>query len=194
MPGHGESRLQDGELIEVSDFINQFKNIIEEIIDERDTTYIGYSLGGLLGMKVLPQLEKDNLKVVGIGTGLRVDEASRTRIKDFFSVRSFRPPNIQRIMQDKHGNHWPQLIKSLQNSLIKPEILPNNEELEVIRKGKYYFILAENDQAYKRKDIDFVVEQERIFMVPGNHFTYYHQNIGWTATKNSLQEIINSNY
>ncbi len=187
LPGHGDERIEDGGVISTGDMLRRFTETMDTF--PRPYIFIGYSLGALLGIKYLSTLEDTNYIALMIGAGLRVSEESAYRIRMFFDVRNFQAPSIAKSMEKRHGVHWEKLIVSVQNAIVGEEnIMPTEEEITRIRQSPIYFLLAKKDQAYGTDQIP--VEKDRIFIVDGNHFTYFHQKVAWDQTKDVLEQLI----
>jgi len=188
LPGHGDEQITDAKPLSSSDMVRKFSETMDAI--EQPYFFIGYSLGALLGTKYFANRPDKSYRAVMIGSGLRSNEISLKKIETFFEPSNYQSPNVAKTLRARHGPYWKNLLYSIQQNLVSEDnIMPTPDEIMKIQELPVNFILAQNDQAYSIDSLDGI-PSERIARVKGNHFTYFHQKIGWPQTKAVILELI----
>jgi hypothetical protein len=196
LPGHGKMAIKSENILNFNDEFEKLSKALIPIITDQNVCFVGYSIGGLIGIKLQSILTRFSQNYTGIyiGSGLRISEVAAPRIQNFFSEGSFQAFGWKDLMERDHGKYWRYLLKTL-TEWLKPNsyLHPNDHELEKITRESHFFILAKKDQSFKIDDIRYAFQthnrEPRIYEVKGDHFTYFHEKVGWEDTKASLDKI-----
>lgn len=197
LPGHGSLQLREASPLTFNEAFEQLVTLLLPYVTQKRVLFVGFSLGGLFGIKLSTSLERFTNTWAGIyiGAALRISTHSEEHILQFFEESSYEEMGWANQIQKHHGPHWRELLATLRSWLqVNSFLRPTSHELHRIREGKHYFILAERDQAFSREDILYAETPEApipLYIVKGHHFTYFHPKVGWPQTRQSLIEIIN---
>ena len=190
--GHGTLASEN---IKKNDFLEYFPkqvNYVLETFKDRCSKfyYFGFSLGGFLGIKI-------NVKVIinycFIGMGLRLKPEKVPMVSNFFTEASAQKHGLIDSLEKNHGSSWPKLMIALKGLLTNESgLMATESEINKIKKSNAIFILAKYDQTNESSDISFAgIGKNRIFEVPGDHFTYFNSKVAWNPVSKIVLNFIN---
>lgn len=195
LPGHGNLQLTQPTVTSLDAALQQMKEQLLPLISHKKVFYIGYSLGGLLGVKLIEFLDTKSIDFIGffIGTGLRITKKSSKKIQMFFSEEYFKSAGWIKLIEQHHGKYWQFLLQSLNEWLSdKSDIVLQPEKFQLLKTKIVYFVLGDRDQPFALEDLTYAgISEQQIIKISCDHFGYFHPKIGWPMLKSSLQEIIN---
>ena len=183
LPGHGESRFDSQKTPQdyVTLFLEEFTRQMQSL-PYKEINIVGYSLGGLLGLKTMELKNERIRKIVGIGTGLFVNKERARIIRSFFSEKNFEVMNQTSEMRRIHGARgWKFLINLLHVIFDPTSPLFLDKEKIKGTPSKALIIIGENDEPFDafgtaKKCRDYF--NIRCVVIKGvGHFEYFSKGV-----------------
>ena len=180
LPGHGKSSFDH--ILTEDEFISHLKSEFTKLIKEYDIKIqlmIGFSLGGLVTLKMIEENLFPIPAAIVFGCGFDVDDTRAKTFEYYTSEQFFIDQNWQPIMMKNHGDGWQNLLLSLKDFLYpgcplftQPSKLPPETFiLLILGENEELFDYTYNSKLSKDYNID-------VKLLPSaSHFEY-------TTTKN----------
>ena len=200
LPGHGSPNLKDQRKLDLDTALRDFSSSLHDLVNQSNVLYVGYSLGGLFGLKCWEHFQSISNKLIGviIGAGSELRPEILPFIEKSFSDSAFLDPITSQFMREKHGPSWRDLAQSLQNWISSPDLYLHPEGIQSLE-GTLHLIISENDYLFSFEEsyrhfqngktdslsIDFL-------RVPGEHNDYFHWKVGWPKVSNFISNICSS--
>ncbi|MFV2015109.1 MAG: hypothetical protein ACC656_06765, partial [Candidatus Heimdallarchaeota archaeon] len=194
LPGHGENRdfITESSDQSLERALKVIYQNIDGVCPNQDLVIIAYSIGSLLVIKLLEKLFKRNhdLKLILIGSALRIREESSTLIKQFFNESMYKRLGWEPVMKKQHGETWIKTVELIDEWML-PEsgIAPTKPEIQIILEkiDKIVFIIGNKDQPFNASDI-LEFGPFKVNIVSGDHFSYFLVKKAWPETKEIIDE------
>ena len=196
LPGHGHNVGidDDFESLSAETAVTRFRNeILVEIVDKR-VVFIGYSIGGLFGLKIWTNLVNSckTLSGIFIGCALRINPGNFSVVQQFFSPEFFEKLQWDMLTKKIHGEKWKLLVITVAKWLNPDsQLFLTPLELEKLESSKdsIYFILGNSDQPFSSKDIYFAGNYP-VLPVECDHFGYFLQHGAWNQVEKYLRDTL----
>ncbi|MHA1992538.1 MAG: hypothetical protein ACW981_02815 [Candidatus Hodarchaeales archaeon] len=197
LPGHGIGQLKENQRIGINKAIEQLYLDIEPKIRNKSVILVGFSLGGLMLLKLWKSLViiSKEIHAYFIGCGFKIDPSNRQKVQKFFTPEFYTKHGWEDLMLKNHGKTWKTLLANI-NIWLQPksDLFLSIEEINNImsHKEKILFILTRRDQSFTVNAINFEnMFDFRIKMIKGDHFSYFSPRVGLNEVKENLEEFLN---
>ena len=196
LPGHGSSvgSIEDPKSLSVEISLSRFRTELLTEITAKKVVFVGYSIGGLFGLKIWPDLARTCTMIYGIfiGCGLRIHPEHASLIKQFFSPEFFETIHWDTLTQQHHGATWKALVLTVAQWLNSDsKLFLTTNELESLQTYEHTisFILGDSDQPFSSEYI-FFAGNYTVLPVECDHFGYFFHHGAWPQVENYLKEIL----
>jgi hypothetical protein len=197
LPGHGTDQLKEDQILSIDKAIEQLYLTLESKIKYKRIILVGFSLGGLMLLKLWKKLVTISTDIYGcfIGCGFKIDASNRQNVQNFFSPEFYSKFGWEGLMLKIHGKTWKTLLANIKswlqpNSYLFLTIDEINHLME--NKEKIVFILAKKDQSFTINAINFDnMFDFNIKIIKGDHFSYFSPRVGLPELQKYFKEFLN---
>lgn len=186
LPGHGKSNFD--RILNLEEYLTIFSEELNEIIDTlEEYAIIGFSIGGLLPLKLLERGVIAPKFTFVFGTGVYLDDIALKKIHTFFSAEFFEKKKWTEAMKKFHGIGWDNLLLTL-SAIINKNILSN---VECIANKNVFFFLGRQEQPFPPEN-NFPLlngNSHQTYMIEDcTHFDYFLS--AWKRTEQKIIQAI----
>jgi hypothetical protein len=115
LPGHGKGQLKENERIRIDKAIEQLYLDIESKIRSKKIILVGFSLGGLMLLKLWNKISTISAQIYScfIGCGFKIEASNRQKVDKFFTPEFYSKYGWEDMMVKNHGETWKTVLANI---------------------------------------------------------------------------------
>jgi hypothetical protein len=196
LPGHGINQIKEGQSIQIDEALDQMFLTFKEKIQNKKLILVGFSLGGLILLKLWKKIALVSSNIFGcfLGCGFKIDASNREKVEHFFSPNIYSKFGWEEFMLENHGKEWKTLLFNIKEWLqpYSNIFLSISEINEILGyREKILFILSKRDQSFSINAINYGnMFNFKVNIVRGDHFSYFSPRVGLKEVKKILLNFL----